>query len=142
MQERVLTTLYGLISNITSVSVLNQVSDLKCVEIFLSSQLSLLMPSSSLDSLKLESWMSKLPDSLRVPPQLTKPPPGHVILLNALYHFVVILLYRPYYNLKENSQPIHEVAVKRCNAASSRIISLFEVSFSSFIPKSYLCRTS
>ncbi|GAA5831344.1 hypothetical protein JCM5353_008564 [Sporobolomyces roseus] len=106
MQERVLTTLYGLISNVTSVGVLNQVSDL---------------------NLKLESWMSKLPDSLRVPPQLTKPPPGHVILLNALYHFVVILLYRPYYNLKENSLPIHDVAVKRCNAASSRIISLFEL---------------
>jgi len=88
----------------------------------------LLTPSSSSsDSLKLESWMSKLPDSLRVPPQLTKPPPGHVILLNALYHFVVILLYRPYYNLQGNSLPIHEISVKRCNAASSRIISLFEV---------------
>ncbi|GAA5900029.1 uncharacterized protein JCM6883_006067 [Sporobolomyces salmoneus] len=105
LQERVLTILYSLRTNVKSPITLNLVSDL---------------------NLKLESWMSKLPASLRIPPQLTKPPPSHVIMLNALYHFVIILLYRPYYN-NTDQLPIHEIAVKRCNAASSRIISLFEL---------------
>ncbi|GAA6008086.1 hypothetical protein JCM11491_001876 [Sporobolomyces phaffii] len=105
LQERTLATLYGLRTNVKAASTLNLVSEL---------------------NLKLESWMSKLPDQLRIPPQLTKPPPSHVILLNALYHFITILLYRPYYNHSDHL-PINDVSVKRCNAASSRIISLFEL---------------
>ncbi|GAA5881803.1 hypothetical protein JCM16303_006460 [Sporobolomyces ruberrimus] len=105
LQERILTTLYGLKANVKSASTLNLVSEL---------------------NLKLESWLSKLPSQLQIPPQLTKPPPAHIILLNALYHFVTILLYRPYYN-HQNQLDLNEVAVKRCNAASARIISLFEL---------------
>ncbi|GAA5982315.1 hypothetical protein JCM5350_006141 [Sporobolomyces pararoseus] len=104
LQERVLTTLYGLRTNVKSPATLNQVSEL---------------------NLKLESWMSKLPSQLRIPPQLTKPPAAHIIMLNALYHFITILLYRPYYNYSDSS--ISDIAVKRCNSASSRIISLFEL---------------
>ncbi|GAA5963919.1 hypothetical protein JCM3765_006053 [Sporobolomyces pararoseus] len=104
LQERVLTTLYGLRTNVKSPATLNQVSEL---------------------NLKLESWMSKLPSQLRIPPQLTKPPAAHIIMLNALYYFITILLYRPYYNYSDSS--ISEIAIKRCNSASSRIISLFEL---------------
>ena len=81
-------------------------------------------------SLKLEAWMSKLAAPLRIPPQLTKPPAAHTIMLNALYYFVTILLYRPYYN-QTDQLAINEIAVKKCNAASARIISLFEVSLES-----------
>ncbi|GAA5944992.1 uncharacterized protein JCM15063_000595 [Sporobolomyces koalae] len=105
IQEKVLSTLYALRVNVKSSSVLNTVSEL---------------------NLKLESWGSKLPARLRCTPQLTKAPPGHVILLNAAFHFVTILLYRPYYN-HSDSLAINELAIKKCNAASSRIISLFEL---------------
>ncbi|GAA6059217.1 hypothetical protein JCM10212_006610 [Sporobolomyces blumeae] len=107
LQEQVLSTLYGLRTNVHAAAVLNRVSEL---------------------NLKLESWMSKLPDPLRIPPQLTKPPPAHIITLNCLYYFVVILLHRPYYNQTgQVALPINEAAIKRCNSAASRIVSLLEL---------------
>lgn len=46
-----------------------------------------------------------------------------------MYHFCLILLYRPYY--VRHSQPtqleINEIAIKRCNASAIRIVALFEL---------------
>ncbi|GAA5948610.1 hypothetical protein JCM21900_005189 [Sporobolomyces salmonicolor] len=108
LQEQILISIYGLRTSLYSASVLNKVSEI---------------------NLKLEKWHSDLPDSLRIAPQTIKPPPAHIITLHLMYHFVVILLHRPYYSRHNSAtnHPINDVAIKRCNASSARIVSLFEL---------------
>ncbi|GJN93253.1 hypothetical protein Rhopal_006300-T1 [Rhodotorula paludigena] len=108
IEEHVLTAVYALRVNLYSAQTLNRISEI---------------------ALDLETWASSLPISLRIAPQTIKPPPPHIILLNALYQFVVILLYRPYYirhNAEMNS-PLNDTAVKRCSSAATRIVALFEL---------------
>ena len=49
--------------------------------------------------------------------------------LNAMQHFVLILLHRPFYTRHNSSTnlPINDTAIRRCNASATRIVALFEV---------------
>ncbi|BGP19681.1 hypothetical protein JCM10213v2_007777 [Rhodosporidiobolus nylandii] len=109
IEEKIMTAVYALRSHHYSANVLNKVSEL---------------------SLELETWSSSLPMDLLIAPQTTRPPAPHIIMLNCMYHFVVILLHRPYYtrlpNIDANST-INDIAVQRCNAAATRLVSLFEL---------------
>jgi hypothetical protein len=71
-------------------------------------------------SVELELWWDTLPAALRILPQSTSPRPSHVLTLNAYYHCVTILLFRPYYLRSESDidVPVNEMAVKRCNNAA------------------------
>ncbi|GAA6023162.1 hypothetical protein JCM10207_005747 [Rhodosporidiobolus poonsookiae] len=108
IEEKVMSIIYGLRSPHYSASVLNRVSEL---------------------ALELETWSSSLPVELRIAPQVTKPPAPAVILLSCFFHFVMILLHRPYYSRFNTGSnlPINDVAIKRANASATRIVSLLEL---------------
>ncbi|GAA6042421.1 hypothetical protein JCM8097_008444 [Rhodosporidiobolus ruineniae] len=103
--EKIMTAVYALRAQHYSAPVLNKVSEL---------------------NLELETWLSSLPFELRIAPQTSNPPPPHIITLNTMYHFAIILLNRPYY-LAATTSPVNEVAVKRCSSSATRIVALFEL---------------
>lgn len=79
-------------------------------------------------SLSLEEWVASLPAALKVSPQVSTPPPSHILLLNMLYHFLVVFLHRPWYlRAASLATPLGNAAQRRCASAASRILSLARV---------------
>ncbi|KAM0747627.1 hypothetical protein T439DRAFT_383241 [Meredithblackwellia eburnea MCA 4105] len=107
LAERMMEAVYSLKANIYSAPVLERVSNLH---------------------LQLEKWMTDLPQELQISSHASRPPPPHVIMLNAYFNFLILLLHRPYYtahNAKHSEA--NEVAAKRCDKAASRIVQLNEI---------------
>ncbi|KAK0218096.1 fungal-specific transcription factor domain-containing protein [Armillaria fumosa] len=102
ISERVADVVYHLRANISSARTQNLVSDL---------------------DIQLEKWYADLPESLALSSKNSNPP--HVIMLHAMYYFVVILLHRPFY-LRGSSHG-NGFAVSRCSKASSRIVQLLDL---------------
>ncbi|KAK0202944.1 fungal-specific transcription factor domain-containing protein [Desarmillaria ectypa] len=100
--ERVADVVYHLRANISSARTQNLVSDL---------------------DIQLEKWYADLPEGLVLSSKNRSPP--HVIMLHAMYYFVVILLHRPFYI--RGSSHGNEFAVSRCSKASSRIVQLLDL---------------
>ncbi|KAK0457686.1 fungal-specific transcription factor domain-containing protein [Desarmillaria tabescens] len=100
--ERVADVVYHLRAKISSARTQNLVSDL---------------------DIQLEKWYADLPEGLVLSSK--NPSPPHVIMLHAMYYFVVILLHRPFY-LRGSSHG-NEFAVSRCSKASSRIVQLLDL---------------
>ncbi|ESK84965.1 fungal specific transcription [Moniliophthora roreri MCA 2997] len=108
LSERVTETLYSLHANIFSSRTQDAVSTL---------------------NLQLGEWYSNLPAELAISPYSTKIPPPHVIMLHAMYHFVVILLHRPFYsrNRSPRQSALHDLSVSRCDTAAAKIVHLIEL---------------
>ncbi|GAA5899523.1 hypothetical protein JCM8208_000581 [Rhodotorula glutinis] len=108
IQEKILSTVYALRVALYSSPVQNRVSEI---------------------NLELEAWSADLPLELKIAPQTSRPPPPHIIMLNAMQHFVLILLHRPFYTRHNSSTnlPINDTAIRRCNASATRIVALFEL---------------
>lgn len=100
--ERVADVVYHLRANISSPRTQNLVSDL---------------------DIRLEKWYADLPESLVLSSK--NPSPPHVIMLHAMYYFVVMLLHRPFY-LRGSSYG-NEFAASRCYKASSRTVQLLDL---------------
>jgi hypothetical protein len=68
---------------------------------------------------KLDTWFESLPHHLRVMPQ-TVSAPAAVIVLNTYFHFVVMLLYRPYYYTepKIEAEKERNLGIHRCSSAA------------------------
>ncbi len=68
----------------------------------------------------LDTWFESLPPTIRIMPQTVSAPDLAVIALNAYFHFVVMLLYRPFYYSGPDAQeqPERLAGIKRCNASA------------------------
>ena len=69
--------------------------------------------------LRLDEWLEGLPAPLRILPQTIDPGGPHILTLNIYYHFLVILLYRPFYQSQGTLSDgvINQTAIRRCNSA-------------------------
>ena len=63
--------------------------------------------------------VGRLACSLRILPQTLDPGGPHILTLNIYYHFLVILLYRPFYQRQGTLSDgvINQTAIRRCNSA-------------------------
>jgi hypothetical protein len=76
-------------------------------------------------SLGLEKWLADLPDALQLKAAAFRKenpsiPPPHILMIHAMYHFVVILLHRPWYSRpsRDGGMDQAETAVSKCNRAA------------------------
>ncbi|KAL0065758.1 hypothetical protein AAF712_007241 [Marasmius tenuissimus] len=108
ISERVTKTLYSLHANLLSIQTQDAVSTL---------------------NLHLGEWYSNLPQELVISPYSPRIPPPHIIMTHAMYHFIVILLHRPFYSgtRARNQTRLHESAVSRCDAAAAQMAQLLEL---------------
>ena len=69
--------------------------------------------------LELDKWFESLPDNLRVMPQTVKPPAPHILTVNLYFHFLITLLYRPYYlGAWANDEILDQTATLRCHSST------------------------
>ncbi|KAK1232452.1 hypothetical protein PQX77_004429 [Marasmius sp. AFHP31] len=108
ISERVTKTVYSLHANLLSIQTQDAVSTL---------------------NIHLGEWYSNLPQELVISPYSPKIPPPHIIMTHAMYHFIVILLHRPFYSgTRARKQTLlHESAVSRCDAAAAQVVQLLEL---------------
>ncbi|KAF9260696.1 hypothetical protein L218DRAFT_1079168 [Marasmius fiardii PR-910] len=108
LSERVTETVYSLHANLFSTRTQDTISTL---------------------NLQLGEWYSSLPPSLVISPYSVKIPPPHIITAHAMYHFVVILLHRPFYSGAHARKHLHmhELSVSRCDSAAAQIVHLIDL---------------
>ncbi|KAF9885937.1 hypothetical protein FE257_012227 [Aspergillus nanangensis] len=77
----------------------------------------------------LEEWWDDLPDYLTlVPTDLPSfSPPGHIVILNCLYHTINILLHRPILCSKRNRESYDKSHLVQCMTSATAILSLFDL---------------
>nr|XP_018267202.1 uncharacterized protein I303_01187 [Kwoniella dejecticola CBS 10117]OBR89360.1 hypothetical protein I303_01187 [Kwoniella dejecticola CBS 10117] len=112
LAEKVLNTVYSLRLNTSSDKVQNSASELNVL---------------------LEEWYGSLPSALRITAAVARSaqsriPPAHIILLHGMYHFIVILLHRPWYirpgQPTESREGKMSGSVKRCDQSANRILQM------------------
>ncbi|KAL0571833.1 hypothetical protein V5O48_010129 [Marasmius crinis-equi] len=108
LSERVTETVYSFHANLYSMRTQDVVSTL---------------------NLQLGEWYSNLPQGLVISPYSPKIPPPHVIMIHAMYHFVVILLHRPFYsgNPARKQMHLHDLSVSRCDSAAAQLVQMIEL---------------
>jgi hypothetical protein len=75
--------------------------------------------------LALEKWHDSLPETLRITPaafraQSPRVPQPYILNLHAVYHFITILLHRPWYSRPkaDETATTEDTSVTRCNKAA------------------------
>ena len=72
---------------------------------------------------QLDAWYDQLPTKLRILPSSPFNAMPHVLMLHVSYWWFSILLHRPFYPFPDT----HQIAVKRCDAATDKIVQFFEI---------------
>ncbi|KAB8071983.1 fungal-specific transcription factor domain-containing protein [Aspergillus leporis] len=77
----------------------------------------------------LAEWWDALPDYLKLVPTNLPPysPPSHIVILNALYHTINILLHRPILCSKTNRESYDKSHLVQCMSSATAILSLFDL---------------
>ncbi|KAG2421011.1 hypothetical protein HFD88_000627 [Aspergillus terreus] len=77
----------------------------------------------------LEGWWEELPPYLKMIPADLPPysPPGHIVILNCLYHTVNILLHRPILCSKKNRESYEKSHLVQCMTSATAILSIFDL---------------
>lgn len=60
---------------------------------------------------RIDTWWECLPQAFRIMPQTVSAPDGATIALNMFFHFVIILLYRPFYVSQSSTNDEAQVAM-------------------------------
>ncbi|KAL4893701.1 fungal-specific transcription factor domain-containing protein [Aspergillus ambiguus] len=77
----------------------------------------------------LDGWWEQLPPYLKLIPADLPPysPPGHIVILNCLYHTINILLHRPILCSKKNRESYDQNHLVQCMTSATAILSLFDL---------------
>ncbi|ETW83538.1 hypothetical protein HETIRDRAFT_438733 [Heterobasidion irregulare TC 32-1] len=78
---------------------------------------------SSMD-VELDSWMSQMKEEISIPPSALSRAMPHQLMLHMTYHWLIIILHRPFYRQKQVGVEREIDHIRRCNKAANEVMKL------------------